>query len=104
MKAILMNGYGGPEVLQYGDAPDPLAGPGEIVVDIHAASLNPSDWKSREGHHGSDPKMPFPHILGRDFQVWCEKRVRAPENSPRETPYLAFWIKGMKAPMPRFSP
>ena len=67
MKAILMNGYGGPEVLQYGDAPDPLAGPGEIVVDIHAASLNPSDWKSREGHHGSDPKMPFPHILGRDF-------------------------------------
>ncbi|MBT3352657.1 MAG: NADP-dependent oxidoreductase, partial [Nitrospinaceae bacterium] len=67
MKAILMNGYGGPEVLQYGDTPDPAAGSGEIVVDIHAASLNPSDWKSREGRHGSDPKMLFPHILGRDF-------------------------------------
>ena len=43
MKAILMKDYGGPEVLQYGDASDPAAGPGEIVVDIHAASMNPAD-------------------------------------------------------------
>ncbi len=66
MKAILMNDYGGPEVLQYGDAPDPTAGPGEIVVDIHAASVNPADWKVREGYN-KNAKMAFPHILGRDF-------------------------------------
>ncbi len=66
MKAILMNDYGGPEVLQYGDAPDPAAGPGEIVVDIHAASVNPADWKVREGYNKNN-QMVFPHILGRDF-------------------------------------
>ena len=37
MKAVLLIGHGGPEMLRYGDAPDPIAGPGEIVVDIHAA-------------------------------------------------------------------
>jgi NADPH:quinone reductase-like Zn-dependent oxidoreductase len=36
-------------------------------VDIHAASLNPADWKVREGHYGTNVQMPFPHILGRDF-------------------------------------
>jgi NADPH:quinone reductase-like Zn-dependent oxidoreductase len=49
MKAILMSGYGGPEVLEFGDAPDPVAGPDEVVIDIHAVSLNPADWKVREG-------------------------------------------------------
>lgn len=67
MKAVLMRGYGGPEVLEYGDAPDPRAGPGEIVVDVHAVSLNPADWKVREGLRKEDVKARFPHILGRDF-------------------------------------
>ena len=67
MKAILMRGYGGPEVLEYADAPDPVAAPGEIVVDIHAASLNPADWKVREGLRKEDVTPRFPHILGRDF-------------------------------------
>ncbi|MDA1000592.1 MAG: NADP-dependent oxidoreductase [bacterium] len=67
MKAILMKDYGGPEVLELGDAPDPAAGPGEIVVDIHAASVNPADWKQREGYNRSDAQLSFPHILGRDF-------------------------------------
>lgn len=67
MKAILMNDYGGPDVLEYSETADPVAGPGEIVVDIHAASLNPADWKVREGYRKNDVKMDFPHILGRDF-------------------------------------
>ncbi len=67
MKAILMNDYGGPEVLQYCETSDPAAGPGEVVVDIHAASLNPADWKVREGYRRNDVQMDFPHILGRDF-------------------------------------
>ena len=47
MKAVLLTNHGGPEMLRYGDAPDPIAGPGEVVVDIHAASLNAADYKVR---------------------------------------------------------
>jgi len=65
MKAILLTNHGGPEMLRYGDAPDPTAGPGEVVVDVHAASLNAADYKVRLG--GSGYAVTFPHILGRDF-------------------------------------
>jgi NADPH:quinone reductase-like Zn-dependent oxidoreductase len=65
MKAVMMAAHGGPEVLRYGDAPDPIARPGEVVVDIHAASVNAADYKVRLG--GSYGKVSFPHILGRDF-------------------------------------
>ena len=64
MKAILLEGFGGTDMLRYGDAPDPLAGPGDVVVDVHAASINAADYKMRLGSY-SDLK--FPHILGRDF-------------------------------------
>ncbi len=67
MKAVLMDDYGGPEVLRLGAAPDPVAGPGEILVEIHAASVNAADWKVREGFRRGDVKLTFPHILGRDF-------------------------------------
>lgn len=62
-----MEGYGGVEVLRYGEAPDPAAGPGEIVVEIHAASVNPADWKVRAGLRRGDVDATFPHVLGRDF-------------------------------------
>ena len=65
MKAAFFNHTGGPEVLQYGEVPDPVAGPGQIVVDIHAASVNGVDWKIRKG--GYLPVESFPCILGRDF-------------------------------------
>ena len=39
MKAMLLTGYGGPEMLRYGDAPDPVPAPEEIVVDVHAAKV-----------------------------------------------------------------
>jgi NADPH:quinone reductase-like Zn-dependent oxidoreductase len=44
MKAAFIERFGGPEVLQYGDVPDPVAGPGEVVVDVVAASVNAADW------------------------------------------------------------
>ncbi len=65
MKAVLLTAHGGPEKLIYGDAPDPQPGPGEIVVDIHAASVNAADYKVRLGSY--DSKLTFPYILGRDF-------------------------------------
>jgi NADPH:quinone reductase-like Zn-dependent oxidoreductase len=52
-------------VLRYGDAPDPIAAPGEVVVDIYAASVNAADYKVRLGSGRSN--LTFPHILGRDF-------------------------------------
>jgi NADPH:quinone reductase-like Zn-dependent oxidoreductase len=66
MKAVLLMGHGGPEMLRYGEAPDPVAGTGEVVVDIHAASVNAADYKVRRGSSVYS-KIPFPHILGRDF-------------------------------------
>lgn len=68
MKAVLFEKHGGPEVLHLAEVPDPTAGPGEVVVDIHAASVNAADYKVRlgGGAYGSGgPKLP--HILGRDF-------------------------------------
>jgi NADPH:quinone reductase-like Zn-dependent oxidoreductase len=65
MKAALIEKNGGPEVLVYGDAPDPVAAANEVVVDIHAASINAADWKVRADEYGST--LEFPYILGRDF-------------------------------------
>lgn len=64
MKAILMHRHGGSEVLTHGDAPDPKFRAGEVVVDVHAASINAADWQVRRGR--SQPEIEFPHILSRD--------------------------------------
>jgi NADPH:quinone reductase-like Zn-dependent oxidoreductase len=64
MKAVFIEKFGGPEVLQYGDLPDPVAAPGEVVVDIRAASVNGADWKVRAGQY---KQTEFPLGLGRDF-------------------------------------
>lgn len=65
MKAVYFNEHGGPEVLHFGDLPDPEPGPGEVVVDIHAATINGADWKVRAGSYAPVPY--FPYVLGRDF-------------------------------------
>ena len=64
MKAAFIERFGGPEVLKYGDLPDPAASPSEVVVDVVAASINGADWKVRAGQY-SEAK--FPLVLGRDF-------------------------------------
>jgi NADPH:quinone reductase-like Zn-dependent oxidoreductase len=65
MKAAYFMEHGGPEVMQCGDVPDPVAGPGQVLVDVHAASVNGADWKVRIGHYAKVPS--FPYIPGRDF-------------------------------------
>ncbi|PWT70378.1 MAG: hypothetical protein C5B46_09575 [Proteobacteria bacterium] len=65
MKAAYFMKHGGPEVLQYGDVPDPVAGAGQLLVDVHAASVNAADWKMRAGGYGSVAH--FPYVPGRDF-------------------------------------
>ena len=49
MKAARFSRFGGPEVLEIVDLPDPHPGPGEVRIAVRAAGINPSDWKKREG-------------------------------------------------------
>src|SRR3954470_2459317 len=65
MKAAYFRSFGAPEVLEYGYLPDPVPAAGEVLVDIHAASVNAADWKMRAGQYGA--AIEFPHIPGRDF-------------------------------------
>src|SRR5688500_18885324 len=65
MKAAFFMKNGGPEVMQYGDVPDPVAGPGQVVVDVHAVSVDGGVWKVRSGAYR--PITQFPYIMGRDF-------------------------------------
>jgi len=65
MKAAFFMKNGGPEVLQYGEVADPVAGPGQVLVDVHAASVNGADWKVRAGSYA--PISRFPYVPGRDF-------------------------------------
>ena len=69
MKAVVFEKHGGPEVLHLAELPDPVAGPGEVVVDIYTASVNAADYKVRlgGGAYGGGTGVKLPHILGRDF-------------------------------------
>jgi NADPH:quinone reductase-like Zn-dependent oxidoreductase len=62
MKAVRIHEDGGPEVLRYEDAPDPEPGPGDVLVQLRAASLNHLDLWVRRGL----PSVPKPRILGAD--------------------------------------
>ena len=66
MRAIRIHGYGGPEVQQVEERPLPVAGAGERLVRLRAASVNPIDWKMREGWLKAVFPLQFPCILGRD--------------------------------------
>lgn len=65
MKASFFRRYGGPDVLDYGELPDPVPSAGEVLVAVHAASVNAADWKMRAGQYGAS--ISFPHVPGRDF-------------------------------------
>lgn len=65
MKAAYFVEHGGPEVMRYGDVPDPVPGPGQVLVDVHAASVNGADWKVRAGKYA--PITDVPYVPGRDF-------------------------------------
>jgi NADPH:quinone reductase-like Zn-dependent oxidoreductase len=67
MKAIVVHQYGGPEVLKYEDYPDPVAGPGEVLVRVAAASVNPIDYKRRAGLTKDFYPLHFPALIGVDM-------------------------------------
>src|SRR3984885_4817248 len=67
MKAIRVHAYGGPEQLREEEAPDPKADSGKVLVRIHAASVNPIDFKLASGNMRQIMPINFPWIPGGDF-------------------------------------
>ena len=65
MKAVVFNQHGGPEVLEYTDAPDPTIKANEVLVEVKACALNHLDVWARGGLPGIE--IPLPHILGNDI-------------------------------------
>lgn len=62
MKAIQYTRFGGPEVLEVGELPDPHPGPGQVRIAVRAVGVNPIDWKMRAGMMGGD----LPQTTGRE--------------------------------------
>lgn len=67
MKAIVVRQYGGPEVLKFEEYPDPVAGPGEVLVRVAATSVNPIDYKRRAGLTKDFYPIKFPGLMGVDI-------------------------------------
>jgi NADPH:quinone reductase-like Zn-dependent oxidoreductase len=66
MRALQFKAYGGPEVLEWAEAPDPHAGPGQIRIAVRAASVNPIDWKTISGVMAGGKPMEGTGYLGYD--------------------------------------
>ncbi|MFQ5861317.1 MAG: zinc-binding dehydrogenase [Dehalococcoidia bacterium] len=67
MKAVYIEAHGGPEVLTYGERPDPVIEPHEVKVRVHACALNRLDTYNRLGIRGRKREFPPPHIMGGDI-------------------------------------
>jgi len=63
MKAVRVHNYGGPEVLRFEDAPRPTLVSGELLIRVHAASVNPIDWKVRAGYMKDYIPLPMPFMV-----------------------------------------
>src|SRR6202451_2944962 len=67
MKAVVVHQYGGPDVLKFEEYPDPVAGPGEVLVRVAATSVNPIDYKRRAGLTKDFYPIKFPGLMGVDI-------------------------------------
>ena len=59
MRAVRVHQFGGPEVLQLEEVPDPTPGPGEVVVRVRAAGVNPVDAYIPSGGYAFKPPLPY---------------------------------------------
>ncbi|WP_370935350.1 NADP-dependent oxidoreductase [Amycolatopsis sp. cg13] len=66
MKAVRFAEYGGPDVLDLAEVPEPHAGPGQIRVAVRAAGVNPHDWRTREGQFQRIRPIDLPSGVGQD--------------------------------------
>jgi NADPH:quinone reductase-like Zn-dependent oxidoreductase len=78
MKAVRIHEFGGPEVLKIESIPVPTPADDEVLIKIHAASVNPVDYKTRAGHYPVVKREDLPITLGRDVSgtvTQCGKSV-----------------------------
>ncbi|MEU9959481.1 NADP-dependent oxidoreductase [Streptomyces sp. NPDC050982] len=73
MKAVHFRRFGGTEVLEYDDLPEPVLGPDHVLVRMRAAALNPIDWKAREGLLAPMMETVFPVVTGFDLAGVVER-------------------------------
>ncbi|MFI9272513.1 NADP-dependent oxidoreductase [Kitasatospora sp. NPDC052896] len=73
MKAIAIRRYGGPEVVECMELPDPKVGPDSVLVRVRAAGVNPVDWKIREGWLDGVLDVHFPLVMGWDVAGVVER-------------------------------
>jgi len=73
MKAAQYNSYGGPEVLEINEVPEPVLGSGQVLVEVYAASINPIDWKVRAGYMKEKLPLKFPVTIGGNFSGVVQK-------------------------------
>jgi len=66
MRAVQFDSYGPPSVLQLRNTIEPRPAADQVLIDVHAASLNPIDWKLRAGRIAADVPLTFPATTGRD--------------------------------------
>jgi NADPH:quinone reductase-like Zn-dependent oxidoreductase len=67
MKAAIIEKYGDPDVIRIADMEKPVPGPGEVLIKVYAASVNPVDWKVRKGNLKMMLSKKFPKVLGIEF-------------------------------------
>lgn len=73
MKAVYIDAYGGPEEIKFGEMDDPKPAKGEVLIRVAAASVNPVDWKIREGRLKLFSGRNFPMILGTEVAGTVEE-------------------------------
>ncbi|WP_067934017.1 NADP-dependent oxidoreductase [Alicyclobacillus kakegawensis] len=115
MRAVYIEAYGGKEQLKYGELPRPAIGADDVLIEVHAAGVNPVDWKIREGYLKQRLNYTFPLILGWDaagvvvetgsnvtqFQVGDKVFTRPEiERNGSYAEYLAV-VERLVAPMPK---
>ena len=88
MKAVRVHNYGWPDVLRFEDAPRPTPGSGELLVKVHAASVNPIDWKVRAGYMKDYIPLPLPFIPGWDVSGVVEALGSGVTKFERATKYI----------------
>lgn len=66
MRAVTIDGFGGPEVVALRDMPRPTPAGGQVLIRVAAAGVNPVDWKIREGYMKDHVPFTFPTILGNE--------------------------------------
>ena len=103
MKAAYFEQFGGPDVLKYGDLPDPVAAPGEVRRRCLAASVNAADWKFRAGQYPNSAKSNSRRFPDAIFPAWSARSATASTISKSATRCSACSMPAAKAPIAKRS-